>query len=91
MGEMELLLSQLIQRRDPASPQPPDYLRKCLQVVANGSHSIALIGHPLHELIQEWSEDRQGAPKGEGSGTKFNKERFCFHLEGKHAFQTSCQ
>jgi hypothetical protein len=79
VGSLEVLLSHLIQRSDAVASKPADQCGDCFEVVANGSQGVALIGKPLHEIIQEWTEYRQGSPTGEGTGTYLNKERFFFH------------
>jgi hypothetical protein len=86
MRAPKLLLSQLIQLRNPVTPEPPNHFRDCLQVVANGSDGVALVGQPLQEIIEKRSEDRQGSPPGKGPGTDLLEERFYFHSRRRNTF-----
>src|ERR1017187_9868942 len=81
LGHLQLLLGQLIQGLDPASPKPANDRRKCFQIPANGSCGVALIAKPPHEIIQDRSEEWESAPPGKGSGTQLNEERYNFHRQ----------
>jgi hypothetical protein len=49
-------------------------------VIFNGSLGVSLIVQPLQEIVQQWTEDGQGTPTCEATGTNLNEECFfSFH------------
>ena len=53
VGNLEIVMSQLIESLDPVSMEPSDDSGKFAQITANGVHRVSLIVQPLHEIVQQ--------------------------------------